>query len=1248
VTASLQITLLGSPRVAVDGAPVTGFVSSKAAALLYYLAATGRPHTRETLATLLWPEVADEPAKKNLRDVLSNLRRLLEPYLEITRQSVGWRINAAPDVDSRIFVAKVENAIRQSTTTTEQTALLRTAVALYQGEFLQGFHINATEPFEEWQLAEREHLRQLAQQAFAALIEAASGRAAYTEGIDYATRLLVLEPWAEETHRRLMTLLVANGQRAAALAQFERCREMLVRELGVEPAPETVALHERIRAADPARHNLPAEVQLTPFVGRTQELAEINQLLHGSTPSGPVRLLTLVGLGGVGKTRLALQVALANLNRFLHGVYFVPLAALTAGDGLVSALASALGFAFPGREAPATQLLNYLRDRELLLVLDNFEHLLTPSTLLPTAGAPAPEVTLLGEILRVAPQVKLLVTSRARLNLRGEWLFAVEGLPAPPYLDSANAEHFDAVQLFLHSARRTWLHFAPDGYDLQAIVRICQLVDGLPLGVELAAAWVQLLPCREIAAEIERSLAFLESPLVDATPRQRSLRAVFDYSWALLAPAEQQALTRMTVFQGAFDRTAAQSVAGLTLAQILALTNKSLVQTVAPGRYALHALVQQFATEKSTSLADEDFATLRERHSAYYLRLVTDATATLFGREPQQAMTQLLPELDNLRGAWRWGVAHARIRELADSLRGWARFYDLAGLQHEAVVLLQHALDQPGLAATDERLAAQFRTQVQIAQVRALTTAGQLDQAAQVAQTACALADILADRALQAAARHQLGVILYRQGESAQAQPHLEQALTLARQHALTATEADTLMTLGDLWVNGGDRRGRTTLEQALALFIALGDSHGEAHARNSLGVAAYVQGDYGTGKNHFEQALHIHRALGDRRSEGMALNNLANIYSAQRTYGEAERYLHGALQLAQQTGYRIGEVLALLNLGVNHQSQAQRTRARLLFEQALTLAQQISFTRGEGTLLNNLGTLALDEGDYARAHRLFDAALTVARQTGDRHFEAARLNALGDVARAQGDYWAARAWYAQALALTQQIQARHLESKARTNLGLVDECFGNGGAAETQLTQALILARATDDGANEERLLALLGRFAVYYRQEEEGLALIEQALTLARTQQSQASEAVVLSQQATALAALGRTAEAITTATTSLELWRSLDLRGPPLALLALLAELQLAEGKAQTARIYVEEILQLVGEQPVGGVDDPWAVYRACYRVLAAVGDERAEQIRTAANHHLHAQAAQLTDQTQAARWLTEMTRMFKMKD
>jgi DNA-binding SARP family transcriptional activator/predicted ATPase len=650
----LAIKLFGKPRVEKAGRPISGFISAKAQALLFYLAATGCPHTREALAGLLWGEMPEAQASKNLRNALSNLRTLVGDFLLITREEAAFKRDADYGLDIEAF--------RSALTETANRApgALANAVELYQGDFLEGFYIPEALAFEEWMLGQRAILRGLMIQALHTLVSKHLESEEYAPGIDYANRLLALEPWREETHRHLMILLTRSRQRSAALAQYEICRRTLAGELGVQPMPETTALYERLKAAAaPPPHNLPP--QPAAFVGREAELAEIARYLNNRD----AQLLTLVGPGGIGKTRLALQAAARCVEpeaafdtNCADGVFFVPLAAATAEAGmrstLIAALADALPFQFQGPVHPQAQLLNYLREKKMLLILDNFEHL-------------AAEARQLGDILRLAPGIKLLVTSRVRLNLREEWALEVEGLAYPKAVDSPPPENaveaYSAIALFAQQARRVRLGFMLTPADIPHVVRICQLVEGVPLGIELAASWLRVLSCAEVAAEIEKGLDFLTSTLQNVSERHRSLRAVFEHSWNLLSPAEQILFRQLSVFRGGFQREAAADVGGASLPMLAGLADKSLLRRTASGRYEVHELLRQYADEKLRLIPDEH-EHVHDQHCRYYAELLSQHQTQLKGEDPLAALTALSVERENVRAAWNWAVEHRKVAEL--------------------------------------------------------------------------------------------------------------------------------------------------------------------------------------------------------------------------------------------------------------------------------------------------------------------------------------------------------------------------------------------------------------------------------------------------------------------------------------------------------------------------------------------------------------------------------------------------------
>ena len=411
-------------------------------------------------------------------------------------------------------------------------------------------------------------------------------------------------------------------------------------------------------SSSPSRHNLP--LQPTPFMGREQELAEVIALLEPHD----ARLVTLVGPGGMGKTRLAIEAARALLDGFSGGVFFVPLASLADPSQIVSGVAGAVGYSFSGPEDPKRQLLNFLREKSLLLILDGFEHL--------TEGT-----ALLADIVTEAPGVNLLATSRERLQLRFESLYECGGMRVPTPGVADDARSFGAIRLFETSARRARSDFELTDDDVGAVVDICRLVMGMPLGIELAAARIAMLSPQEILEEVKKSLDFLETEMRDVPERHRSVRAVFDSSWNLLEPDERDALARLTVFRGGFDRNAANEVSGAGLRTLARLVSKSLLKRNPAGRYEQHDLVQQFAREhvEHSHQAEQ----IRERHADYFCVYAERLEQRLRGRTQARALVELEQELDNVRATWEWALETKRPDALSRLVESLFRFFEMKG-----------------------------------------------------------------------------------------------------------------------------------------------------------------------------------------------------------------------------------------------------------------------------------------------------------------------------------------------------------------------------------------------------------------------------------------------------------------------------------------------------------------------------------------------------------------------------------------
>ncbi len=959
----LRLKLLGAPSVFIGEEPVTGFVSNKATALLFYLAATGKSHTRETLAGLLWGDSDEERARKNLRDVLFNLRPIVGDYLLISRQMIALNMAANHDVDVVRFTTMLKELgdLENPPLSPASMILLREAVDLYGGEFLEGFHISQSPDFEMWVIEERERLQLLAVQSLHILTEYLTQQGNTALGIKYAARLLALESWREETHRQLMHLLVWSGQRSAALAQYETCRRLLRENLGVEPEPETQRLYDSILRGDlilahttlpsgeklttkSVAHNLPAP--LTRFVGREADLAEIvDRLLDPDC-----RLMTIVGPGGVGKTRLALQAVQKLLppqqmpTAFTDGVYLVRLAsveqnelnrsvtAATNFNPVAAAIADALQLTLRDPEAPTSRIQNYLREKEILLVMDNFEHL----------AAAASYVTAL---LAAAPRLKILVTSRSRLNVRGEQVYLLEGLPFPTDMaDTLSWQGYSSVQLFLQTARAVDAGFTLSPAEQTAVVRICQLVNGLPLGIELAASWVRVLSCQDIVQELAQNLRFLSATMHDVPERHRSLWAVFSYSWNMLTGAEQQAMRQLSVFRNGFSREAAEAVAGVSLPVLLKLIDHSFVRRVmgAMGkpRFEILEVLRLYVAEHLQQNPGEGMA-VHGRHQDYFIAFLRQTERRLQNEEQRLALEEIGEEIENIRAAWRWAVLQQQVTAVNEGLPSLFDYYDMRSRFQEGQDVLQRAAAMVAAQPDSE--------EKQLVWGRLLA---------------------------------RQGWFTFHVGRYGEAQRLLQQSVAMLRPLSSLPDLVFCLNYQGAIHYHlGDDAQAEALCQEGLALSRTADYEPGMGIALNILAQIAYRAGEYATAQAYSEQSLEIVTRLGNPWSRAYSLSNLAQVAFARQAYDEARRLNHIILEIREEMGDVRGIAMCLEMLARTAVAQDQLSDARTLYQRSLYLYREIGNQRGMISTLAGLGRLALQQEAYEIACAHFADALQRAFQ---------------------------------------------------------------------------------------------------------------------------------------------------------------------------------------------------------------------------------------------------------------------------
>jgi predicted ATPase/DNA-binding SARP family transcriptional activator len=1010
-TSPLTIRLFGPLEIRRRGAPLPRFRSRKSQWLLALLLLRhGRDVARTWLAGMLWPDRSERESLALLRRELTDLRRVLGPdagYLSSPTLHTLCLDLAGAEVDLLAFDAAIAHG---DTTSLEQ------AVSLYGGALLEGCE-------EEWIIQEREAREQAYLSALERLAAEAGERGEHAAARDYLRRTVAVEPLRESAQRALMATLAAEGSYAAAGELYRELRLRLYRELNTEPAPETTALYRQIRAGAKERGreretrpsglslspSLPLPLPpprlpqpLTPLVGREQALREVKSYLATS------RLVTLTGTGGIGKTRLAIQIAAEVAGDYPDGVWFVELGALTDPMLVPQAVASALGVRERSdRPLPAT-LQELLREKELLLVLDNCEHLIE-------ACAQLAETLLCG-----CPQLRILATSRQPLGLTGEVTWRVPSLslpqsgvqvfgcsgvqaptsPFPEHLNIRTPEHplmaSEAVRLFVERAGAVAPGFTLTERNAPAVGQVCRRLDGIPLAIELAAARVRALPVEQIVTLLDQPFRLLTGGGRTAPPRHQTLRATIDWSYKLLSEPERALLERLAVFAGGFTLEATEAVCSdfgfgtgdvvnkdaqdkqdeafpsapiqnpkskiqnLDVLDLLsALVDKDLVvyeERQESARYRLLETIRQFGWDRLRESGEAEH--VRRRHRDWCLQLAEQAAPELLGPEQAMWFERLEREHDNLRAAIEWsrdrGSCSPAVTEVPPIQNPKSKIES-----PEAALRLGGALSWFWLA----------------------------------------------------------------RGYVSEGRKRLAELLALPGAETCTSLRAKALKWAGVMADAEGDpAAARALLEESLTILRALDDKKLIAWSLISLGQNAQHQGEYATARAVFEECLAIQRDFGDKLRIAGLMTHLGDVVGLQGDYETARALCKESLALYRDLGRKRGIAWSCHVLGRLARVQGDTATARALLEESLALFQELGLQPSSHLALDALGEVARDEGDLIRARSLYDASLAIGRAGGHQRSLAAPLAGLGAVAAAEGNFLEACSFYKESLTLCQEM----------------------------------------------------------------------------------------------------------------------------------------------------------------------------------------------------------------------------------
>lgn len=1020
--AQLRILLLGSPQIELDGTAIETD-RRKAIALLAYLATTAVVHTRDTLATLFWPDSEQSRALAYLRRALWELNHILGAgWLDIEREHVKIRSSTDVWLDVAAF---------QVLLTEQSSPAVNQAIDLYRGDFMAGFSLRDCPDFDEWQYFQAEMWRRELGAALEALAERLAGQGERKVAISYAQRWLTLDPLNESAHRQLMRLYAQSGRRSTAIHQYQQCVQRLQEALAVAPELETTTLYEAIKSGQytaagpdfseplaplPAKpetavaalslNNLP--VLPTPFVGRRRMLDELGHLLHQPEH----RLLTLVGPGGMGKTRLAIQLAHEQHPAFADGVCFVPLAPLESARQMVTAVAKALRFTFndmDDQSSPRQQLLEYLTGKQLLIILDNMEQLME-------SLAPSGDVFLPQEILAAAPQSKIIATSRTRLNVQGETLITVEGMDVPQTavntLTAAELELYSSVKLFALTASRIRPEFQLTTENLNLVVNICRLVEGMPLAIELAASWLELLSLAEIKGEITRNLDFLETALQDVPERQRSIRAVFESTWGLLSPAEQDAFLKLSIFVAGFTREAAQAVTGASLRVLMGLANKSLVRRGEDGRYTIHELLRQYALAYLQART-ESWQQAQMQYSDYFLRFLLTEGKKMVGPEQVDAFTVVDEERANIQNAWRWAASHQQYDRLRETLPVLYIFYQARSFMVEDMEMLQTVV-------------ASLEQQQQLEKPRPF---------ALFWLNCCLLQSWFA-----------YDLYFYTAESDWRAALKINEMHQFVMTHELSEKMGIWLSLLGQIYAAEVNlEAGVDMMRQAYEQVCQGGQAWQIALAAHSLSVGFMHLGDLEEAACFLAESLQLNQELQNTLGLYSDLDALTFLHTLQHNYQAALQTLEQARPLVEKIGNKLGGAFMWSQLGRTLLSAGEHLLSAEAYLKARVAYREAGFIAGAISMASWASIAYVRAGDFEQALSLRRESLAL--PGGSRNVLLAWHQwEMGDLLRIMGDREAARQWYEQSRSLMEQ---RDLLGVAYYFRGLADLALADGRNAE-------------------------------------------------------------------------------------------------------------------------------------------------------------------------------------------------------
>ncbi|MFV1949490.1 MAG: tetratricopeptide repeat protein [Anaerolineales bacterium] len=913
----LEIKALGNLVITKDGKPPPSLRSLRAQVILTYLALESGSHHRNYLASMFWPESSEEKALTSLRVVLTELRKGVGEYLSISRTDVSINPESKVildvfELDELIKLGKIDRALN-----------------LYRGDLLTGIYIPGSVEFENWRRWESERIRIQIAESLEDRIKNRISLNRYQETAELSLRLLKIDPTNETANQSYSIALAMSGHRSAAVKHIQSFRKILREELGIEPSHEITDIQERISEGDldslefnlKPKGNFPS--QQTKFIGRVDELARLTKLI--TNPD--CHLISIIGPGGIGKTCLAIQSIEANIQHFPDGVYFVPLEPVASSEGIFHAIAKAMDFKFDTIISlidPQTQLLDVIGDSKIMLLLDSFEHL-----------------TKLGNqisiLLNSAPNLRILVTSRHKLNVPSEWVLILEGMTT----GESNTNHIndlpEALELFLHRVEQNNPGLVIRNDDMIPATMICELVEGLPLGIELAAGWTSVLSISEIASEISKTYEFLDGQ-PETNDKHQQIKAIFTSSWNLLDQSQQKTMAGLSVFQSGFSRHAAKQIIDATLTDLSTLQDKSMIRKNPQGKFEIHSVIHEFCREILLG-SPQEWQSIRLKHFQYYAEYLYSRIPVMYTLNENCTCLEIKNELPNIQAAAEF--AALTIEEFLDQeiIKNLYSYYIIHGW-HEGGVAFQRLAELViENQSKDPEIYGLLIAKIQAQRGFFYSNLGLIEESEEICQKSLSVLEEAKELRELAICIQNLGINAIFRGEYDQAFRLLNKAINISKLTSCSSFPSFYLWVGYVHFLLGNYQQGMESFFISLDLFEQDNNDRGTAFSLSKMGLAQDGLGNYQKANSYHEKSLRIFRESDNQAGQGYALSRMSLGALLLKDYQSALKFGEEALVEFRKIGHRWGKCASLSRIAYAKLGLCELTEARQLFLEALSIA---------------------------------------------------------------------------------------------------------------------------------------------------------------------------------------------------------------------------------------------------------------------------------------------------------------------